>query len=202
MERNGSKGSQHALMAGIVLLAVLFLPIAILLMLAVDQLGGLSASAAAWVQAIGSLVGIGVAIAIPAWQHRREVKAAEIARLDIEIGYTRRLFILAKELEAALAQAYGQWPHYGAEAKGALRVSQIDFQSRLFEGLKADQNTYRVMAAGDLRKISDGIVWQMTRKGIPDVEVLGELRRETANSLIFVENLLDVVHFERQAAAE
>ena len=113
---------------------------------------------AGWVQAIGLLVGILVAVAIPSIQRRQEAEVAHGLRKEREIGYARRMQYLCGELSELQGRINLNLLHLRATDRHRLQHTLQDYLHRLFESHKQDLNDDRVVLAHELRQVANDLI--------------------------------------------
>lgn len=82
----------------------------------------------AWIQAIGSLVGIAIAIGVPAWQHKlsERTKAADRTRADLRtLEAVKTIFHEAGEIAQEGAHASGVDPQRNSGGERAARAQRL-----------------------------------------------------------------------------
>jgi hypothetical protein len=113
---------------------------------------------AGWIQAIGLIIGLMVAIAVPAIQKRQDAQNQHKQLRDREIGYARRMHYLCNELNDLLAKITLNLNHLRATDRHRLQHTLQDFMHRLFESHKNDLNDDRVVIAHEVRQVVNELV--------------------------------------------
>lgn len=95
------------------------------------------ASGAAWAQAVFTLIGLGIAIAIPFWQHRRDAQDREREQLLSTADTLQYLYFLAEQVQECIGQLRISAQELLATGSGiGPRVNRHEF-SGLLERLQA-----------------------------------------------------------------
>lgn len=131
---------------------------------------------AGWVQAIGLIVGLMMAITVPAIQRRQDLAAQQKQVRDRETGYARRMQYLCGELNELLAKITVNLVHLRAADRHRLQRTLEDYLHRLFESHKLDQNDDRVVIAHELRQVANDLIEEL-ESGRSDRVVLGALEK-------------------------
>ncbi|MDH0744762.1 hypothetical protein N5D61_00150 [Pseudomonas sp. GD03842] len=131
---------------------------------------------AGWIQAIGLIVGLIMAIAIPAIQRRQELAFQQKQVRDRETGYARRMQYLCGELNELLAKITVNLVHLRAADRHRLQRGLDDYLHRLFESHKLDQNDDRVVIAHELRLVANDLIEEL-ESGRSDRVVLNALEK-------------------------
>lgn len=113
---------------------------------------------AGWVQAIGLIVGIMVAVAVPSIQRKQEAELARTERREREVGFARRMQYLCAELCELQARINLNLVHLRATDRHRLQHTLQDYLHRLFESHKQDLNDDRVVLAHELRQIAGDLI--------------------------------------------
>lgn len=113
---------------------------------------------AGWVQAIGLIVGIMVAVAVPSIQRRQEAEVARAERREREVGYARRMQYLCGELSELQGRINLNLLHLRATDRHRLQNNLQDYLHRLFESHKHDLNDDRVVLAHELRQVANDLI--------------------------------------------
>jgi hypothetical protein len=156
---------------GLVLSAVV---IAVLLLVA--GLFVRPANWAGWIQAIGLIVGLMMAVAIPAIQKREDLAARQKVVRERETGYARRVQYLCGELNEMLAKISVNLLHLRAADRHRLQRTLEDYLHRLFESHKLDQNDDRIVIAYELRLVANELIEEL-ESGRSDRVVLAALEK-------------------------
>ena len=131
---------------------------------------------AGWIQAIGLIVGLMMAIAVPAIQKRQDFAFQQKQVRDRETGYARRIQYLCGELNEVLARISVNLMHLRAADRHRLQRMLEDYLGRLFESHKLDQNDDRVVIAHELRLVANEMIEEL-ESGRSDRVVLGALEK-------------------------
>lgn len=131
---------------------------------------------AGWIQAIGLIVGLMMAIAVPAIQKRQDLALLLKQVRDRETGYARRMQYLCGELNELLAKITVNLVHLRAADRHRLQRTLEDYLHRLFESYKLDQNDDRVVIAHELRLVANEMIEEL-ESGRSDRVVLGALEK-------------------------
>jgi hypothetical protein len=131
---------------------------------------------AGWIQAIGLIVGLMLAIAVPAIQKRQDLALQRKQLRDRETGYARRIQYLCGELNELLAKIAVNLMHLRAADRHRLQRTLDDYLHRLFESHKLDQNDDRVVIAHELRLVANDMIEEL-ESGRSDRVVLGALEK-------------------------
>lgn len=156
-----------ALVGGAAIVAVLLL-VAGLLVKPSDWAG--------WIQAIGLIVGLMLAVAVPGIQRREDLAAQHRQVRDRETGYARRMQYLCGELNELLARITVNLLHLRASDRHRLQRTLEDYLHRLFESHKRDQNDDRVVIAHELRLVANEMIEEL-ESGRADRVVLHALEK-------------------------
>lgn len=113
---------------------------------------------AGWVQAIGLIVGIMVAVVVPSIQRKQEAQIAHLQRREREIGYARRMQYLCGELSELQGRINLNLNHLRATDRHRLQHTLQDYLHRLFESHKHDLNDDRVVLAHELRQVANDLI--------------------------------------------
>ncbi|MBC3953883.1 hypothetical protein [Pseudomonas triticifolii] len=113
---------------------------------------------AGWMQAIALIVGMMVAIAVPAIQRRQEAVLARKQLRDRETGYARRMQYLCGELSELHGRINLNLAHLRASDRHSLKFTLQDYLHRLFESHKQDLNDDRVVLAYELRQVANDLI--------------------------------------------
>ncbi|WP_268796665.1 hypothetical protein [Pseudomonas huanghezhanensis] len=109
---------------------------------------------AGWIQAIGLVVGLMMAVSVPAIQNGQNLAAQQKVLRDRETGYARRIQYLCGELNEILAKVMVNLQHLRATDRHRVQRTLDDYLHRLFESHKLDQNDDRVVIAHELRLVA------------------------------------------------
>ncbi|RJX82665.1 hypothetical protein [Pseudomonas sp. LS-2] len=131
---------------------------------------------AGWIQAIGLMVGLMIAISVPAIQRRQDQIAQQKEVRARETGYSRRMQYLCGELNEMLAKITVNLVHLRASDRHRLQRTLEDYLHRLFESHKLDQNDDRVVIAHELRLVANDMIEEL-ESGRSDRVVLGALEK-------------------------
>ncbi|WP_296256341.1 MULTISPECIES: hypothetical protein [unclassified Pseudomonas] len=131
---------------------------------------------AGWIQALGLIVGLMIAIAVPAIQRRQDLALQHKQLRDRETGYARRIQYLCGELSELLARISVNLLHLRAADRHRLQRVLEDYLHRLFESHKLDQNDDRVVIAHELRLVANEMIEEL-ESGRSDRVVLGSLEK-------------------------
>lgn len=131
---------------------------------------------AGWIQAIGLIVGLMMAVTVPAIQRRQDLPAQQKQIRDRETGYARRMQYLCAELNELLGKITVNLVHLRATDRHRLQRTLEDYLHRLFESHKLDQNDDRVVIAHELRLIANELIDEL-ETGRSDRVVLGALEK-------------------------
>lgn len=107
--------------------------------------------AAAWVQAIGSIVAIFVAVWVPARQHRKAIEARRVEQLQANVVLARRLNVLAYDFTFILLDMGVKVPGTWIFDLNVLAVT--DMLDRLRDLERAETDDFRAGLAFDLRRL-------------------------------------------------
>lgn len=113
---------------------------------------------AGWMQAIGLIVGIMVAVAVPAIQRKQDAEQNRKQIRDREVGYARRMQYLCGELSEVQARTQLNLTHLRASDRHSLKYTLQDYLHRLFESHKQDLNDDRVVLAFELRQVANDLI--------------------------------------------
>lgn len=119
--------------------------------------GWLPPDASGWVQAIGSILAIAVAIGVAYNSHRMTLKLRSAEDDAKERGYAARLFMLIWEAKRAAWQMVDQSSKFRSSGshRPTIRQKEVDFVRRIMEramrNLDDDLNADRHLIAGRLR---------------------------------------------------
>ncbi|MEQ7921997.1 hypothetical protein ABQX22_22575 [Xanthomonas sp. WHRI 1810A] len=128
---------------------------------------------AGWIQAIGLIVGLMMAVAVPAIQNARHLAAQQKLVRDRETGYARRLQYLCGELNEILARITVNLVHLRAADRYRLQRTLVDYLHRLFESHKLDQNDDRIVIAHELRLVANELADELESGRSDRVVLLG-----------------------------
>ncbi|MGV8920668.1 MAG: hypothetical protein ACOH2R_23245 [Pseudomonas sp.] len=117
-----------------------------------------SADWAGWIQAVGLVVGLMLAVAIPAIQKNQDAANERKQVREREIGYARRMQYFCGELNELLAKINVNLIHLRATDRHRLQHTLQDFLHRLFESHKRDLNDDRVVIAHEMRQVVNELV--------------------------------------------
>lgn len=131
---------------------------------------------AGWIQAIGLIVGLMVAIAVPGIQKKQDAASQHKQLREREVGYARRLQYLCSELNELLTKISVNLIHLRATDRHRLQHTLQDFLHRLFESHKRDLNDDRVVIAHELRQAVNELVDEL-ESGRADRVVLMSLEK-------------------------
>ncbi|HEY0290197.1 MAG TPA: hypothetical protein VGC62_24845 [Pseudomonas sp.] len=131
---------------------------------------------AGWIQAIGLIVGLMMAVAVPAIQNRQNLAAQQKLLRERETGYARRLQYLCAELNELLTRVTVNLVHLRAADRHRLQRTLEDYLHRLFESHKLDQNDDRVVIAHELRLVANELTEEL-ESGRSDRVVLMTLEK-------------------------
>jgi hypothetical protein len=131
---------------------------------------------AGWVQAIGLIVGLMIAVTVPAIQKRQDLALQRKQLRDRETGYARRMQYLCGELNELLAKITVNLVHLRAADRHRLQRTLEDYLHRLFESHKLDQNDDRVVIAHELRLVANDLSEEL-ESGRSDRVVLAALEK-------------------------
>ena len=131
---------------------------------------------AGWIQAIGLIVGLMMAVTVPAIQKRQDLALQQKKLRDRETGYARRMQYLCSELNDLLARISVNLMHLRAADRHRLQRTLIDYLHRLFESHKLDQNDDRVVIAHELRLVANDMIEEL-ESGRSDRVVLNALEK-------------------------
>jgi hypothetical protein len=112
---------------------------------------------AGWIQAIGLIVGLMMAVGVPAIQNSQNLAARQKLQRDRETGYAHRLQYLCGELNELLARVTVNLLHLRATDRHRVQRTIDDYLHRLFESHKLDQNDERVVIAHELRLVANDL---------------------------------------------
>ncbi|MDY7559865.1 hypothetical protein QN382_08350 [Pseudomonas sp. 10B1] len=113
---------------------------------------------AGWIQAIGLIVGLMMAITVPAIQKKQHAGTEHIQMREREIGFSRRMQYLCAELTELLIKINVNLVHLRATDRHRLQHTLQDYLHRLFESHKQDLNDDRVVIAHELRQVVNELV--------------------------------------------
>ncbi len=131
---------------------------------------------AGWIQAIGLIVGLMTAVAVPAIQQRQNQAAQRKQVRDDQTGYARRMQYLCGELNELLAKTTVNLLHLRAADRHRLQRTLENYLHRLFESHKLDQNEDRVVIAHELRLVANEMIEEL-ESGRSDRVVLAALEK-------------------------
>lgn len=131
---------------------------------------------AGWIQAIGLIVGLLMAISVPAIQQRQARAAQEKQHRERDIGYARRMQYLCAELTDQVQRISVNLLHLRASDRHRLQRMLDDYLHRLFESHKHDQNDDRVLIAYELRLVGHELIEEL-ESGRSDRAVLLALEK-------------------------
>ncbi|WP_297831932.1 hypothetical protein [Pseudomonas sp.] len=117
-----------------------------------------SADWAGWIQAMGLIVGLMVAVAIPAIQKKQDATVQHKHLREREIGFSRRMQYLCAELNELLSKVSVNLVHLRATDRHRLQHTLQDYLHRLFESHREDLNDDRVVIAHELRQVVNELV--------------------------------------------
>jgi len=129
-----------------------------------------------WIQAVGLIVGLMVAIAVPAIQRRQEFAVQRKQLRDRELGYARRLHYFAVELVEMLGRIGANLVHLRATDRHRCQRTLEDFLHRLFESHKHDLNDDRIVIIHELRNLANGLIDEL-ESGRTDRVVMLDLEK-------------------------
>lgn len=132
---------------------------------------------AGWVQAIGLIVGIMVAVAVPSIQRKQEAELARTERREREVGFARRMQYLCAELSELQARINLNLVHLRATDRHRLQHTLQDYLHRLFESHKQDLNDDRVVLAHELRQIAGDLIDELESGRTDRVVLMGLEKR-------------------------
>ncbi|MFJ3485203.1 hypothetical protein ACIPL1_17700 [Pseudomonas sp. NPDC090202] len=155
---------------------VAFVAVTVVVLLLVTGLFAKPSDWAGWIQAIGLIVGLAIAVAVPAVQKRQEMDVRRKEVRDRETGYARRMQYLCGELNELLAKITVNLVHLRAADRHRLQRTLEDYLHRLFESHKLDQNDDRVVIAHELRLVANDLIEEL-ESGRSDRVVLGALEK-------------------------
>ncbi|WP_397448724.1 hypothetical protein [Pseudomonas sp. NA-150] len=135
-----------------------------------------SADWAGWIQAVGLVVGLMLAVAIPAIQRKQDAANQHKHVREREISYARRMQYLCGELNELLAKINVNLIHLRATDRHRLQHTLQDFLHRLFESHKRDLNDDRVVIAHEMRQVVNELVDEL-ESGRSDRVVLMSLEK-------------------------
>jgi len=113
---------------------------------------------AGWIQAIGLVVGLMMAVCIPAIQKKQEAAIQHKQMREREIGFSRRMQYLGAELHELLTKINVNLVHLRATDRHRLQHTLQDYLHRLFESHQQDLNDDRVVIAHELRQVVNELV--------------------------------------------
>jgi hypothetical protein len=113
---------------------------------------------AGWIQAVSLIIGLMVAITVPAIQKRQDAIAKHKHLREREIGFSRRMQYLCAELNELLTKISVNLVHLRATDRHRLQHTLQDYLHRLFESHKEDLNDDRVVIAHELRQVVNELV--------------------------------------------
>jgi len=113
---------------------------------------------AGWVQATALIVGLMVAIAVPAIQKKQDAVTQHKQMREREMGYARRMQYFCGELNELLAKINANLIHLRATDRHRLQHTLQDLLHRLFESHKHDLNDDRVIIAHELRQLANELI--------------------------------------------
>lgn len=131
---------------------------------------------AGWIQATGLIIGLMVAIAVPAIQKKQDAQNQHKQLREREIGYARRMQYLCTELNEWLGKISLNLNHLRATDRHRLQHNLQDFLQRLFESHKNDLNDDRVVIAHEMRQVVNELVDEL-ESGRSDRVVLMSLEK-------------------------
>ncbi|WP_347505202.1 hypothetical protein [Pseudomonas anguilliseptica] len=135
--------------------AVLIFAATYILMLAVNA----GEVGAAWVQAVGSVAAIGVAIFISGRQHAHDQMKATEAALDAEIGKSVRLNHFAREVHQTLEGIVAAVYQPGVELLDQKNARSFElFRERINSNFDDDIDELRLMCAWNIRHLLNGVI--------------------------------------------
>jgi hypothetical protein len=155
---------------------LVFVAVVMVVLLLIAGLFAKASDWAGWVQAIGLIVGLMMAVAVPAIQQRQNQAAQRKQVRDGETGYARRMQYLCGELNELLAKTTVNLLHLRAADRHRLQRTLEDYLHRLFESHKLDQNEDRVVIAHELRLVANDMIEEL-ESGRSDRVVLAALEK-------------------------
>ncbi|MGY2171880.1 hypothetical protein [Pseudomonas gingeri] len=129
-----------------------------------------------WIQAVGLIVGLMVAIAVPAIQRKQAFQAERRQLREREVGYARRLHYFGLEILELLARITASLAHLRATDRHRYQRILEDFLQRLFESHKHDLNDDRIVIIHELRKVAYALSDEL-ESGRSDRVVMIELEK-------------------------
>jgi len=127
-----------------------------------------------WIQAVGLIVGLMVAIVVPAIQRKQEFQAERRRLREREVGYARRLHYFGLEILELLGRVTASLTHLRASDRHRYQRNLEDFLHRLFESHKQDLNDDRILIIHELRKVAHMLIDEL-ESGRSDRAVMVEL---------------------------
>lgn len=113
---------------------------------------------AGWMQATGLIVGMMVAVSVPAIQRKQEAAMLRQQLRERETGYARRIQYFCGELSELLAKTSVSLSHLRASDRHRLQNTLQDYLHRLFESHKQDLNDDRIVIAYELRQVANDLI--------------------------------------------
>lgn len=129
-----------------------------------------------WIQAVGLIVGLIVAIAVPAIQRGQEFQERRQQLRENEVGHARRLHYLQLELLDLLARISTNLSHLRATERHRCQRVLDDFLRRVFESHKHDLSDERIALVYELRRIVNALIEEL-ESGRSDRAVMIELEK-------------------------
>jgi hypothetical protein len=129
-----------------------------------------------WIQAVGLIVGLMVAIAVPAIQRRQEFAAQRAQLREHNVGYGRRLHYFTLELLELLGRIGANLAHLRATDRHRCQRNIEDFLHRVFESHKHDVNDERIVIIHDLRHLAQTLADEL-ESGRSDRVVMLDLEK-------------------------
>lgn len=129
-----------------------------------------------WIQAVGLIVGLMVAVVVPAIQRKQEFQARRKQLQEQEVGYARRLQYLHLELLEMLVRIGANLAHLRATDRHRCQRTLEEFLQRLFQSHTHDLNDDRIVIAHELRKVVNDLMDEL-ESGRNDRGVLLELEK-------------------------
>jgi len=129
-----------------------------------------------WIQAVGLVVGLMVAISVPAIQRKQEFQEQRKQRRERDVGYARRLHYFGIELLDLLGRISASLAHLRATDRHRCQRTLEDFLHRLFESHKHDLNDDRIVISHELRQVTQALIDEL-ESGRSDRVVMIELEK-------------------------
>ncbi|OCX17288.1 hypothetical protein [Pseudomonas graminis] len=113
---------------------------------------------ASWVQALGSIAALGLAVWIPASQRRYEFRRNAAQERDRSVGYATRLFLMIKELETAILAINDRYQLGTSSVDLQIAVVLERLLDRFHDGFRDDLDAERIILTMDFRSLLTDLI--------------------------------------------